>query len=256
VKFFARKCKFCDALKMIIEQDSSMTASDIEIGKGSHSRRDFLFSIAAVGTCAGTSAMTSSSDSETVISTYMWRGLASESCERGASLERGKSRVLRGTILRFSDNGPAEVRYEIISDQKWNTRGAQITCSDDLGRRELRIAHKGNRWYANEKLVSLPADCVDIDLAWSPSTNTLPIRRLGLDIGGSSGPLTAAWIRLPELIVEPLRQTYQRTGQMAYTYSSRDGSFKAGLSVDEEGLILNYEGVWDRVDRPRTGGNR
>lgn len=195
----------------------------------------------------------SSSDSETVINTHMWRSLRTEGYERGELLKRGENWVLRGTILRISENGPAEVRYKIISDQSWSTTAAQIICCDDLGQRELRIVREHNRWYANQELLSLPSDCVDVDLAWSPSTNTLPIRRLGLNIGSGSGPLTAAWIRLPELIVEPLQQTYQRTSQTTYTYSSRGGSFKTSLTVDKNGLIVLYQGVWDRVDRPRTG---
>lgn len=192
-----------------------MIANDVEIRKSPHSRRDFLLSIAAVGACIGRSAAMPSSDSETVISTHMWRSLRTEGYERGELLERGKNRVLRGTILRVSENGPAEVRYKIITDQRWSTRAAQIICWDDLGQRELRIVREDNRWYANERPLPLHSDCEDVDLAWSPSTNTLPIRRLGLAIGSRSGPPTAAWIRLPELIVEPLQQTYQRTGQTA-----------------------------------------
>jgi hypothetical protein len=233
-----------------------MTANDVEIREDPRSRRDFLFSIAAVATCNGRSAARPCSDSETVISTHMWRSLRTEGYERGELLEQGKNRVLRGTILRASENGPAEARYKIISDRRWRTRAALITCWDDLGRRELRIVREENRWYANERPLPLHSGCVDVDLAWSPSTNTLPIRRLGLEIGTGSGPLTAAWIRLPELIVEPLQQTYQRTGQTTYTYSSRGGSFKASLTVDENGLIVLYEGVWDRVDRLRTGTKR
>ena len=39
--------------------------------------------------------------------------------------------------------------------------------------------------------------CTDVDLGCSPSTNTLPIRRLRLGIGASQ-TIQAAWIRFPE----------------------------------------------------------
>ena len=39
------------------------------------------------------------------------------------------------------------------------------------------------------------SDCVDVDLSFTPATNTLPIRRLGLDIG-EEAEIHVAWLRL------------------------------------------------------------
>lgn len=61
----------------------------------------------------------------------------------------------------------------------------------------------------NSELAPAIQGCVDIDLGWTPSTNTLPIRRLQLGVGTSSGPITAAWVRFPELKLEPLPQEYR-----------------------------------------------
>ena len=57
--------------------------------------------------------------------------------------------------------------------------------------------------------------CTDIDLAITPATNTLPIRRLDLDIG-SSELVVAAWVKFPELIVQPLSQRYTRLARDRY----------------------------------------
>jgi hypothetical protein len=182
----------------------------------------------------------------------MWRTLETIGCERGELLSRGDDWILRGTILRFGEDGPAEVRYEIVSDAAWHTKAADVDCRDNFGYRKLRLTCEGRRWYANQKPLSLPPDCIDVDLSWSPSTNTLPIRRLQLKAGSSSGIVTAAWIRFPELTVEPLQQVYerieQRNGQETYIYSSHAGAFKASLPVDENCLVIDYEGLWERVD--------
>jgi hypothetical protein len=93
--------------------------------------------------------------------------------------------------------------------------------------------------------------CVDVDLEWSPSTNTLPIRRLALAVGASSGSIVAAWIRFPALTLEPLPQAYARRSERSYRYTSGGGSFAADLEVDAEGLVVEYQGVWRRAGAPR-----
>jgi hypothetical protein len=55
----------------------------------------------------------------------------------------------------------------------------------------------------------------------------------------------AAWVRFPNLNVEPLDQTYTRLGERTYRYQS--GTFEADLEVDDEGLVLDYPGIWRRV---------
>jgi hypothetical protein len=89
---------------------------------------------------------------------------------------------------------------------------------------------------------------LDIDLGWSPSTNTLPIRRLGLEIGQTSGEFIAAWVRFPDLTLQPLPQEYVRLADRQYRYSSRSGAFVANLLVDDDDLVLDYEGFWQRVE--------
>jgi hypothetical protein len=66
-------------------------------------------------------------------------------------------------------------------------------------------------------------------------------------VGARSGPIVAAWVRFPDLALEPLPQEYERLAESRYRYSSRGGSFVAQLEVDEHGLVLDYEGQWRRV---------
>jgi hypothetical protein len=94
------------------------------------------------------------------------------------------------------------------------------------------------------------AEFVDVDLEISPSTNTLPIRRLNLAIG-ESRELTAAWVRFPELTVEPLAQRYTRLAERRYRYESVVSGFTAELEVDDLGLVVTYEGLWQRVAESR-----
>jgi hypothetical protein len=86
--------------------------------------------------------------------------------------------------------------------------------------------------------------CADADLGWTPATNTIPIRRLGL-APGESASIRVVWIRYPELDVVAADQHYECLSTDRFRFSS--GDFSAVLEVDDDGIVLDYEGLWRRV---------
>lgn len=68
-------------------------------------------------------------------------------------------------------------------------------------------------------------------------------------VGDTIGPHRhrAWWIRFPDLTIERLRQRYVRSGDTLYRYSSNGGAFTADIEVDDEGLVVRYPPLWDRV---------
>lgn len=200
--------------------------------------------LSANGTIAGI-AMSSNMQ---IVRSGLWQWLQGTGLERFELLRSGEEWIMRGVILTLAETGAAEARYELACDEQWHTRRAHITLLDDRGERSLEIAVAGGCWFENGRVNKAVQDAFDIDLGWSPSTNTLPICRLRLGVGQSSGPLIAAWVQFPELTLQPLPQEYLRASDREYRYSSRNGAFIAGLTVDETGLVVNYEGFWRRVD--------
>jgi hypothetical protein len=154
---------------------------------------------------------------------------------------------LRGTILLVDKDVPFEARYELTCDRGWATRTVAVDVRGPRGDRSLRLTVDDGRWRdASGAEIEAFRGCVDADLGWSPSTNTLPIRRLDLAIGQAQAT-TAAWIRFPELILEPLPQEYLRLADRRYRYSSAGGSFVAELDVDVHGLVTRYGNIWSRA---------
>jgi hypothetical protein len=96
------------------------------------------------------------------VRTCTWRSLSAEGCERGELRRTNENWTLCGTILRFGHSGPAEARYEIVCNAAWRTKIAHVLCRDDLDEGELRLAHEDDGWYANERLLALPKDCIDV----------------------------------------------------------------------------------------------
>lgn len=78
---------------------------------------------------------------------------------------------------------------------------------------------------------------------WTPATNTVPIRRLGLEVG-ETGRIAAAWVRFPELDVVASEQWYRRLAIDRWQYTS--GEYDYQLVIDPAtGLVLSYgDDLW------------
>jgi len=177
----------------------------------------------------------------------LWQWLKSPGLERFELVRSADELIFRGTILTLAGNAAVEAKYEIGCDRSFRTRRANVSVRDATGERTLQIATESGRWDENDRENQTVRGALDIDLGWSPSTNTLPIKRLQLEIGQTSGEFMAAWVRFPELTLQPLSQKYVRLAERQYRYSSRGGAFTANLLVDDEDLVLDYEGFWQRV---------
>lgn len=182
-----------------------------------------------------------------IVRSGLWRRRDEEGLERFELSRDGEAWVLSGTILAAGVWGTAEARYEVVCAADWRTRRVEVFLRHPSGERALMLAAAAGRWWADGVEQPGLQGCVDVDLEWSPSTNTLPIRRLAPPVGGGSGPLRMAWVRFPSLAIEPLPQEYRRTADGRYHYSSGGGSFQADIDVDDEGLVVRYEGGWERV---------
>jgi hypothetical protein len=139
------------------------------------------------------------------------------------------------------------VSYTLHCDKAWETREARIVQRRGGVEQVLSLrVDAQRRWWRDGTEVPQFRGLIDIDLSCTPATNTLPIRRLALAQGQGSD-VTAAWVRLPELVLEPLPQRYTRVGPSQYRYESRGGSFTAALETDELGLVRSYPPGWEHV---------
>ena len=179
----------------------------------------------------------------------LWQGLIAPSMERFVAAATDHGFQLSGLILQAHDDAPYVATYSIQVDDAWRTREVNVELENDGRRRISLTANGAGRWSRDAERLSDLDDCIDIDLEWSPSTNTLPIRRLGL-APGETKAVAAAWLRFPSLEVQRLDQSYERLDERRYRY--RSGRFTADLSVDDDGMVLRYGVNWEAV---ATSGN-
>lgn len=173
----------------------------------------------------------------------IWHSPSLGSMEHFAWFMRAGRRHLRGVVVLPIDDQPAHIVYRLEIDERWHTRSVKFEIHQ-AGRRcriELEADGEG-RWNGAEGELSELTGCIDVDLGWSPVTNTLPIRRVPLAVGETT-TIDAAWIRFPELVMERSAQTYERLSHDIWQY--RSGSFTADLLVDDDGLVRRYgDDLW------------
>ena len=193
--------------------------------------------------------------------TVLWQrvdGPGLEHCRLTASKDGWD---LTGEAILSLDGDPARAHYLVRLNPDWTTRSVRVDAwrgseraplelnlTVDEGRnwRLERIDHSRHVRRDRREVVSALTGLVDVDLGFTPATNTLPIRRL-VPVVGAAIEVTAAWVRFPELTVEPLPQRYVRLDERRYRYESGGGAFVAELAVDDLGLVVRYEAGWERV---------
>jgi uncharacterized protein len=154
--------------------------------------------------------------------------------------------ALRGAVLLAWEEAPWSISYSIELDEQGQTR--RVGISADGGADPVSFSLEANgagRWLRDGAVVIDSADALDVDLGFSPSTNTLPIRRLGLAVG-ESRQIGVAWILFPSFEIEYGVQTYDRLAERRWRY--RSTGFEAELTVDEEGLVESYA-EWEAIAR-------
>jgi uncharacterized protein len=175
------------------------------------------------------------------MATILWQDLTTGALDR-CRLEAAPAGLrLSGVVLTAAYGTPLEIRYLVETDGDGLTRRVALELDGGSTRRVL-LADGGGRWrWEGGPELAEVAGSLDVDLAVTPATNTLPIRRLGLEVGRAAD-LRMAWVQFPDLAVVASDQRYERRQGDRWRFVS--GDFEAELVVDPDGLVLDYGGLF------------
>lgn len=153
---------------------------------------------------------------------------------------------LAGTTLIMHDDVRVEITFRVDVASHWSTRNATIDIPALARNHRVEVPEPGTWVIDGERRTDLDG-CTDIDLGWTPATNTIPIRRLQLE-GRDSATIRAAWLKWSELQFIATDQSYTRIDNTKWRYAS--GNFTADLLVDDHGVVLTYGDppIWQTID--------
>jgi uncharacterized protein len=181
---------------------------------------------------------------------YRWRRLDTDGLEV-MRLDAREDGVRARSNVVFAASEPFAVAYEWSLDTRWRTRSLSIQLFQDETR-EMLIERAGDAaWRVNQRARSDLDGCEEVDLSITPFCNTLALRRFGPPPGGA-GELVALYVDFPSLTGSPSRQRYERLGDREFRYVDLGfaSGFEARLSVQHDGIVRNYEGLFELLESP------
>jgi hypothetical protein len=136
------------------------------------------------------------------------------------------------------------VQYVVRLSASWQVR--QFLLFRDLDDPDLWLATDGTaRWGEMNGAHRIELDgCYDVDLACTPFTKSLPIRRLPLHVGDSA-ELPVVTVDVETLEVRPATHRYIRLDTHRWRFERADHSVE--FDVDQHGLVVDYPDAFRRI---------
>jgi hypothetical protein len=178
------------------------------------------------------------------VTSILWQRVNGIGLDRATLAPDPEGFRIAGTALMAEGGDSYDIRYSVQTDLRWRTRVVAAFVQGPEGERRLSLrSDEAGRWTMGDQRLDDLAAAIDVDFAFTPATNTLPIKRLDLQ-PGESADVTVAHIAFPGRSISLRAQTYERIGDHTYRYTS--GDFTVDLTVDD-GLITDYPGFWQAV---------
>jgi len=182
----------------------------------------------------------------------VWQSLASPGLEHVRIRSEGDQLVAHGRTVRVLGGILEDLRWRVECDPAWRTRAVRALIKDRLHPLLCAECDGQGRWIVQAGEVrGRLAGCVDVDLAVTPFTNTLPIRRLEPWRVGEEVRVRVAVADPLEGAFLPVRQSYtleaRRGDVRIFGYRNLDTGYEAELSVDPSGFVIDYANEFRRA---------
>ena len=183
-------------------------------------------------------------------SVLFWRRIDVDGLER-LELSVEPEGVVATSVLICLEAGGFRLEHCWRLDPAWQTQSVTVERWNAQGRGVLHLERAGSGWRVDGVLRPDLDGAGEPDLSVTPFCNTFPVRRLP-EQTGASVTLDTAFIDGPALTVTRSRQRYDRQapGRVRYVDLGLSEGFEADLMVDDAGLVLSYEHLFERVAPP------
>lgn len=177
----------------------------------------------------------------------IWRRLDDAGHDACRFMETASGWTVEGAAVFRTAGEAAHLAYRILCEPDWTSRAADVAGFVGGTSVARRLERDGAGGWRVDGVPAPDLDgLLDVDLGFTPASNTNAIRRLALGIG-DAGRSTAVWLDTADWTVKPLPQSYRRVADDGYDYASPTHGYRARLRVDGFGAVVDYPDLWIRV---------
>jgi uncharacterized protein len=183
-------------------------------------------------------------------SVLFWRRIDVEGLERLELVIEPDEISAVSTVICLEEGGfRLDHRWRL--DRDWRAQSVVVERWNRHGHGAVRVERAGSGWRVDGKPRPDLEGAEEPDLSVTPFCNTFPIRRTP-ERSGESLTLDTAFIDGPALTVARSSQRYDRRGpgQLRYVDLGLSSGFEADLVVDDAGLVLQYQHLFERIPVP------
>ena len=176
-----------------------------------------------------------------------WRRTDVTGLERLVLSTSADTVVAASTVICVEDGGfRLDHRWRLTAD--WQAQSLDVERWGPAGRAQLRLERAVGGWCVNGQRRADLDGAEEPDLSVTPFCNTFPIRRTPLG-AGESYTLDTCFVDGATMTVQRSRQRYDRIGpnRVRYVDLGVSAGFEADLEVDNLGLVLRYQHLFERV---------
>ncbi|HEX2192069.1 MAG TPA: putative glycolipid-binding domain-containing protein [Acidimicrobiales bacterium] len=193
----------------------------------------------------------------------LWSGIDAWRAEV-AGVELGRDSMAAAGTQLGADPVTYRLDYELRTGPAFVTDVLDVAVTGEGWTRRLRLARDddGSWTWDTEEHGEAPLPppggdaeevkgALDCDLALSPLTNLMPIRRHLLHERPGHADFLMAWVSVPDLGLHPSEQRYEHVrrdaGGSVVRFVGRDPDFVAELVLDRDGFVELYPELARRV---------
>lgn len=186
--------------------------------------------------------------------TIIWKGIFYNSLEYFQLFKIGDAIVAKSRIIGTSQNKSYCVEYSLKIDEEWRISSFEVEFEVNSKKGKTVGTKERNEWRINGQIDTRFGDFDYIDISLSPFTNTLPINNLRLAINQKKD-IKVIYIDVLEGWLKPVEQKYQKNGEKIYRYENIPNDFQADIEIDDEGLVVFYPSLFERVTKIEGDGS-
>lgn len=175
--------------------------------------------------------------------TLFWRRTDVTGVERLALTVSPGAVLAESTVVCVEDGGfRLDHRWRLTPD--WRALSLDVRRWGPSGEARILLERAGDGWTVDGVRRPDLDGAEEPDLSVTPFCNTFPIRRTA-----DSRTLDTCFVDGAAMTVARSRQRYDRLGpdRLRYVDLGISAGFEADLHVDDHGLVLHYEHLFERV---------